>query len=262
MIQSLKNILTVLLTFTVFLHTVHGQDATKPDLKFDHILLFVSDHAIKDSIDQIFTPAEKLTTQHTNQGTIGYYYLFYNTYIELLFLDDSMKVNQNKANFGSDYLVRWSENPVAFGMAMTSWDTNGIKKDFHIYRSDDSPPEEYYLMSQYNNDPSRPLIYISQPHRAYQPLDSIEEVNQRPEEIREDLRKYLTHKNQVRGLTEILYSCADEKDNEGNMRILQESPSIEVKKSDLTSITLAFDGNKGERKAFMINDQTKLILEY
>lgn len=57
-------------------------------LQYDHILFFVNDYALKDSLDAFFTPAEKLTTEHKSQGTIGYYYLFYNTYIELLFLAD------------------------------------------------------------------------------------------------------------------------------------------------------------------------------
>lgn len=90
-------------------HIGYGQDTLGQNLSYDHIVLFANDYALKDSLDRIFTPAEKLTTEHKTQGTIGYYYLFYNTYIELLFLHDTTRAKLNQDDFGSDYLSRWNQ---------------------------------------------------------------------------------------------------------------------------------------------------------
>jgi hypothetical protein len=267
MTRSIKYHLTGLLTFILLLgHSSYGQETLNSNLEFDHILLFVSNDALKDSLDKIFTPAEKLTTEHRNQGTIGYYYLFYNTYIELLFLQDSTNAKLNKDNFGSDYLLRWSKNerycPIGFGMLMSLWDTITENKNFHKYQSSDSSDNEYYLMSNYNKDLSKPFIYISQPHRAYKSLESLEEIDERPEEIRDDLKKYLTHKSNVRRITQIIYSYINESKDEGNMKILQESTIIDVERSHSTSITLVFDNGRNKKMELILNDQTKLIIKY
>ena len=173
------------------------QDTKPPSLHFDHIVIFVSNDDLKRSLDQFFTPAEKLTTAHKNQGTTGHYYLFYNTYIELLYLTDSAKARINQDLFGSDYVGRWSGkedvSPIAFGMNMMPWDTAFANANYHKYQSFDAAPDEYYLMSRQNSDLSSPLIYVSMPNRAYQAINSMEDVEDRPAEIRDDMRKYLTH---------------------------------------------------------------------
>ncbi|MCC5919015.1 MAG: hypothetical protein JJU02_16995 [Cryomorphaceae bacterium] len=267
MTKPRKHLLTGLFTFMLLLgHAGYGQDTLKSNLEFDHILLFVNNEALKDSLDKIFTPAEKLTTEHKNQGTIGYYYLFYNTYIELIFLQDSINAKLNTDNFGSDYLLRWSGDkgycPIGFGMLMPHWDTIAANNNFHKYQSSDSPNDEYYLMSYYNNDLSKPFIYISQPHRAYKSLESFEDIDERPDEIRDDLKKYLSHRIPVRRISQIIYSHMNENKDEGNMKILQESTIIDLEKSNVTSLTLVFDKGRNEQKEFILNDQTKLIFKF
>ncbi len=237
-----------------------------PKLKYDHILLFVNNEELKDSLDKIFTPAEKLTSIHTSQGTQGYYYLFYNTYIELLFLTDSAKAHLNQENFGSNYIKRWEGSkancPVGFGMMMTRWDSAIADTGFHKYISDDSPEGEYYLMSHYNVDASQPLIYVSQPHRAYQSLQSLDEVNLRPKEIREDLRNYLIHNSGVKALSHITYSSTQGPTAESNLKILDARPVIKVESSATTTLTMMFDGGNNQQKEFVLNDNTRLLIKY
>ena len=177
MTRTIKTHFAGLLTFMFLLvNSSYGQSASKTDLEFDHLVIFVNNDALKDSLDKLFTPAEKLTTEHNSQGTIGHYYLFYNTFIELLFLEDSTKALQNTENFGSNYIQRWARGdstcPIGFGMKMSPWDTSLVGKNFHNYQSNDSPDEEYYLMSNYNTNLKQPLIYVSMPHRAYKLLSS------------------------------------------------------------------------------------------
>jgi len=267
MTKSVRYFLPISFAFFLFIQSIVGQENHKPNLVFDHILFFVNDESLKDSLDKILTPAEMLTTEHKNQGTVGYYYLFYNTYIELLFLQDSAKADLNKANFGSDYLSRWSydkkHNPIGIGMLMSPWDTSLIDDNFHVYRSDDSPEDEYYLMSPANIDLSQPMIYVSQPQRAYESLESLEEINDRPEEIQEDLRNYLTHSCGIKKLTQVKYSHSGEKDQEGNVRLLKKSPGVQVEYADKTTITLVFDeGVKNVKEEYLINDIVRVIIEY
>lgn len=265
--KSIKYHLVGLLTLIlVKAHFGFGQVDQDHKLEYDHILLFVSDHALKDSLDRIFTPAEKLTTVHKSQGTIGYYYLFYNTYIELLFLQDTTIAKANKENFGSDYLSRWIQDdshcPIGFGMRMTLWDTSTVTTNFHKYQSSDSPDGEYYLMSKNNNDLSKPFVYVSQPHRAYESLESLKEIDERPEEIRNDLKNYLTHRNNLKRISQIIYSHTDESKVEGNMKILQDNTIIDTEKSNSTSLTLVFDNGRNGKKELMLNDQIQLIIKY
>lgn len=242
------------------------QNTPEHKLEYDHILLFASDYALKDSLDNFFTPAEKLTTQHISQGTIGYYYLFYNTYIELLFLQDTVKAKLNKDNFGSDYLSRWKQDenicPVGFGMLMSPWDSNAIHVNYHKYVSSDASDGEYYLMSNFNTNLSEPFIYVSQPNRAYKSLESLEDIDERPEEIRDDLKQYLTHKKDLKKISQIIYAYTGESKIEGNREILQESTKIDVVRSNSISLTLVFDSRKNKQKMFMLNDQVKLIIKY
>jgi hypothetical protein len=247
-------------------YSAHGQDTIQHKLEYDHILLFVNDVALKDSLDTIFTPAEKLTTEHKTQGTIGYYYLFYNTYIELLFLEDSVKAKVNVENFGSDYLSRWIQDeghsPVGFGMLMIPWPKSKINAGYHTYESSDTPNGEFYLMSNYNKDLAEPMIYISSPNRAYDSIEALEDINEHPEEIRHDLQRYLTHKKDLKRISKIIYTYQGERTINKNTQILQESEMIEVERSNSNSLTLVFDEGTNNQKEFMLTDEIKLIIQY
>lgn len=246
--------------------TGYAQEQLNHRLEYDHILLFVNDYAIKDSLDQIFTPAEKLTTAHTSQGTVGYYYLFYNTYIELLFLQDTNNAKANEDNFGSDYLSRWKQDgnhcALGFGMLMTPWDSSAVNGNYHKYVSSDALHGEYYLMSHYNNELSEPFIYVSHPSRAYEQLASLDDIDKKPEEIREDLRNYLTHPNGLRRISHILYSYAGDIPAEGNTKLLEASAFVDVVRSNATSLTLVFDRGTTGQKVLMLNDHIQLIIRY
>lgn len=266
MLKSIRTIPLLFLLFAIALLTDSCQTRDKnPELKFDHIVLFASNMALKDSLDRYFTPAEKLTTRHPNQGTKGYYYLFYNTYIELLFLEDSIKASENRERFGSDYLLRWSNrqenNPIGFGMIYPAWDTTLIKNQFHVYHSLDSREDEYYLMAKSNTEPGHPLVYISMPERSYKSIDSIKEIDSKPLEIREDLRRYLTHPSKAKRLNQVTYQSSVS-DKEGNLKLLKGIPSIQLAKGDSTVLNLVFDQGDIGTCEIMINPTTRLSIKF
>jgi hypothetical protein len=243
------------------------ESSKQPGLKYDHIILFTNNPALKDSLDLLFTPAEKLTTEHPSQGTIGYYYLFYNTYLELLYLKDSAVVLRNKSNFGSDYLSRWDQQnevcPVGFGLSLTPWDSIGLNENFKVYQSDDAPKGEYYMMSKYNNALTDPLLYVSLPHRRYQPVKSLDDIKHKPPEIQNDLRNYLSHSSGVKNLIQINYAYPRKSKDAGNLRLLNDISTIEMKPADQPSLTLCFDHEEHKKQMKLpLTNQFNLIIQY
>ena len=129
----------------------------KPKPKFDHALLFVPSTKIEQAmLEHGFHLADKLSTSHENQGTRGTYFLFLNTYLELLYLEDAAKAQQNSVNFGSNYVLRWDSNstpnPFSLGIALDPFDSNLVQDEYSVYRSADARDEEYYLMAESNKN--------------------------------------------------------------------------------------------------------------
>lgn len=269
MMRNFTKYIILIFAFTNLLacRFTFGQNPPAVKFKFDHLVLFVNDDALKDSMDNFFTPAKKLTSEHKTQGTIGYYYLFLNTYIELLFLNDSAMAISNEEKFGSEYISRWSSGgtycPVGFGLSMIPWDTSLVKGKFTAYQSSDTPLNEYYLMSIHNKDLNQPLIYVSMPHRNYKPFQSLEEIDRRADESkREDLKTYLTHKSKVKNLTRIVLTGSCKAAKEENIRIVDDLTGIQHQYADTASLMLEFDKGKERRRVYMLNDRMKLIINY
>lgn len=242
-----------------------AQPQTQAKFRYDHIILFTTDIYLKDSLDRIFTPAQKLTTKHTKQGTIGHYYLFYNTYIELLYLEDSAVAKNNAVKFGSNYLSRWKPDghatAIGFGLMAKFHSKAAASNNFHKYYSGDSPGSEYYLMSVHNKDSTQPFLYISMPHRGYESINSIQEISQRPQEIQEDLKSYLTHDSGIQSISKITYKYRAELLKSENLKLLSQT-GVVTQKSASTSLTLRFDTDQKKRKEFYINETETLILYY
>lgn len=240
-----------------------GQSDTNSTFAFDHLVLFVSNPTLKDSLDELFTHAEKLTTTHSSQGTKGEYYLFYNTFLELLYLENADSAQANQKRFGCDYQLRWDQNadnvPVGFGLSMTPWKDD---KHFHKYVSRDAPDGDYYLMGNDNGDLTQPLVYVSTPQHNYKSLKSLDELNTRPAEIRADLAKYITHPTGVKRLTKIICTVSENGSANGNIGLLDGSAVVQFVVGDKPSITLVFDNQKTRRKSYLIDGGFELILYY
>jgi hypothetical protein len=234
------------------------------ELEYDHLVIFVQDESLKDSLDLYLTAAEKLSTTHPEQGTRGEYYLFYNSYLELLYLEDSTKAIANQSRFGSDYLKRWNPElsvPLAIGMSLPNWEEDHSSPLFHKYSSDESS-DDFYLMSVHNQDHSQPMVYVSRPEREYETIDKIEDIEEKPAEIREDLRNYLSHPSGIKQLSWISYSPNKYKSISGNLNLMGKSEMIRFKKSVDSEIRLVFDeGLKGE-KQFKINRHWRLTISF
>lgn len=230
-------------------------------LEFDHIVLFVSDSSLEHLLDQHLSKAKLLSTKHGIQGTYGNYYLFYNTFIELLYLDNQQIAQQNEGRFKSAYTQRWNSsesNPFGFGLNLIPFDTTMLPYTFERYSTADSPKDEYYLMAASNRDLKQPMIYISLPWRKYQSINSLKDLEKVEEFKREDLRNYLSHKDQLKKLTEVvLYTSA-----EGNgCKMLQKTKDVSIEKSDQEFLQLTFDHHT-QGKEIVYDKQFKLVIQY
>jgi len=234
--------------------------------EFDHILIFSKNSSVEDSLkNEIFTFGGKLSTKHPNQGTFGHYFIFFNTYIEFIYLEDSVLAKQNESRFRSKYTKRWSNSknicPFGFGLNLTPFDTNQTDFPLLSYKSLDVPGEDYYLMSSHNKDMSQPLIYISTPIHAYKKMDSINQVDMLfDEKVKDDFRNYLSHPSEIKKLTKLILTVPKEV-NGGNIDLIQQQEIIEIAKSDHYGITLVFDhGEQG--KEFVLDSHFELKVKY
>lgn len=234
-------------------------------LEFDHIVLFVNDSSLYDSLTKdIFTPATKLETKHTEQGTYGMYFLFYNTFIELLYLDDESNAIKNIPRFGSNYIQRWNHQncPFGFGLNLIPFDTTAVTGVFTKYQSLDAPKDDYYLMSRYNSISTQPMIYASMPHRAYTSFNTLEEVDKKVEEYkRADLKSYLTHPNNAKELTKVVLTIPEKVALDKNIALLQPLEKVEIQVGKQYELMLIFDEQKqGKQEVF--NDLFLLTIKY
>jgi hypothetical protein len=234
-------------------------------LEFDHLVLFVNDSSLIDSLNLYLTQAEQLSTEHKHQGTVGHYYLFYNTFLELLYLKDSSAAAKNIDRFGSNYLLRWHNKvkycPVAIGLVSKVEDNTSFK-DFEAYKSLDASADEYYLMSKYNYLIDEPMVYTSMPQRAYQSIDNLNEIEDRPKEIRDDLRRFLTHRSGAKNVTNVVLESPINYIKNGNINLLKNGNFIGVRHANQMNLRIQFDHGKAEKRRFKINKYAYLTLEF
>ena len=248
--------LSLLMLLSAYGHAQHDT------LRFDHLVFFVADSSLEHALTQeLFHPAEKLTTQHPGQGTEGRYVLFLNTSIEFLYLRDSAAAWRNEDRFGSRYTQRWEPgaNVIAFGLIAEPFDTT--RANFHTYHGPDQPEGERYLMAAGNTDPTQPLVYASMPYRAHATLASLDEVERADPALRDELRHYLGHSSGIRRLTGVVITVPDSALGTGNVALLRELEGVEVRQGQGYTLLLEFDHAAQERE-FCRGDGMALIVRY
>lgn len=257
----------LLAIFCVIVSPCYSQTETEePKFELDHIVLFINDSYVEDTLKNgILTFGDKLSTKHLSQGTYGHYFIFYNTFIEFLYLEDSTIARKNENRFKSKYSQRWKVNneacPFGFGLTLTPFDT--IQTIFPLlkYQNPDDSKKEYYLMSEFNSSKNQPLIYISTPDKAYVKLDSLSQVAQKFEDyLQEDFRDYLTHPSGIKKLTKMIITFPENAEG-GNIELLQELKNVEIERGEKYALTLIFD-NELQGKEVSLNSTFTLNIKY
>ncbi|EDM74899.1 hypothetical protein PPSIR1_24509 [Plesiocystis pacifica SIR-1] len=196
--------------------------------RFDHLVVFVTDDALGTCLAEVFTPAERLATRHEGQGTSGRYFLFLNTFLELLKLEDLDEARANQAAFGSDYALRWSAagSPFAVGVVVASLEPSRAGFPARIYAAPDG--RSTYLMATGNQDARAPLVYATGPERAHPRRESLDEVDAIEDPgRRETVREYLTHPSGALTVTRIVVSLPPEALDSTNVELARELEHIE-----------------------------------
>lgn len=242
------------------------EKGSQAQFKLDHIVIFSTNETIEESLQQgILRRGDKLSNTHKNQGTYSNYYIVLNSFIEFLYLNDSLAVQKNEKRFRSKYSQRWVANdticPFAFGLTLSPFDTTQTSFPLLTYQSLDSPQGDYYLMSAYNVDNKQPLLYTSTPNRAYPKLDSIGQVEQQYEAmVREDFRAYLTHPSQIKNLSKLIITLPQGVEGK-NIELLNSLEDVSILYSDHYSLTMIFDhGKAGKEVSF--NEGFDLTIKY
>ena len=234
--------------------------------EFDHIVIFSQSTTIEDSLQRsVLTKGEKLTTTHKNQGTLGNFYIFYNTFIEFLYLEDTLAAKENEHLFKSDYTSRWRNDdpicPFGFGLRLSPFDTTQTSFPLTVYQSMDSPKDEYYLMSKFNVDNEQPLIYISSPQRGYISIDSLSEVDQIFDpHVSNDFKEYLTHPSGIKNLTKVVVTVPEDVSKE-NLELLSTLRDFEIREGKAYGLLLIFD-DEAQGKELSLKEPFELTIRY
>lgn len=221
--------------------------------KFDHIVFFVSDSSIEGKLDSILTIGEKLSTLHTHQGTLSHFYLFYNTFLELIYPVDTSAITMNSASLGSFYLNRWSfEGDVCrLGIGLINIPFDSTCAHFHAYYSKDNPG--YYLMSKNNIHDSDVFLYSTDALHAYQSIESLEEFDSIvPAESVQDFKNYTIHPSGIQKLTKLIIHKPNEAPS-SNFDAISEFNMIEIKNSENFKYILEFDNKKQNRTLVVLD---------
>ena len=257
LLKFYNKILAILIMALLFFSC---EEKSSPSYQVDHIVLLVNDDNVKSQLDSIFTFADLLTTTHKEQGTQGKYYLFLNTSIELLTLTDSLQAVQNQKYFGSNYSQRWhsdhANSRIGIGLNATPYDTSVLDFEYHMYQHPDWDTNQRYIMPKGNSDLSDPFLFFVTPDRKQKEHASITSAAaQVPEEIKEDLVRFLTHPSGVKKLTSIELEYKKNK-REGNLSILEKVKSVQLTPSDKNKWIITFDHHQQNQTLVLSNNPT------
>lgn len=221
-------------------------DAPSPGVRFDHLVLFAPDASLQAWLELHFTEAEALETRHDGQGTRGRYFLFLNSFLEVLTLEDEAEARRNEAAFGSDYVVRWKggeASPIAVGLTFDAAGFEAPPLAHHRYRADET--EGGYVMAAGNAEPRGPLVYGTGPERAYPVRSSISEVDAIEDPGRRaDVRRYLTHPSGALRLTEVVLRGPAAARGSRNVDLVESLPRVSYQSATEHGLVLEFDGGR------------------
>lgn len=232
-------------------------------MEFDHVVVLVSDEELERWLSEFLTPAAALETRHDGQGTRGRYFLLLDAFVELLSLEDPAEVRENVEEFGSDYAVRWSAaanaSPFAVGLTVDSIDPATAPFPAIVYRSQGGGA---YLMARGNVDAAAPLVYATDPSRAYRRRASIDEVDSIEDPARrEEVRRYLTHPAGMERLTRVVVTVPVGDGDLPNARLLDALDRVEVVEGAAHHLLLELDrGASGRTREF--RGQPAVTLRY
>ena len=187
----------------------------------------------EEFLKHLFTPAEKLKTVHHHQGTTGSYILLYNTFIEFLYLTDIEQARTNEIDFGSKYSRRWRGSSAAsrlgFGIKAVPFGLDLFSDDYTVYDNVDGIDEHAYVMPIANRDLDQPLVYVTGPENSFDPIDDFDDLSRiENEDIRQDVKKYMTHPSGIRKLTGIVVTKPVDHEAGSNWKLLEELDMVTV----------------------------------
>lgn len=214
------------------------------------VVVLAKDDALQRWLEAHLTPAKALETRHEGQGTRGRYFLFLNSFLEVLTLADADEARSNEVAFGSPYVARWRDGhaaPIAFGLAL---DKNSFASPpFEHVRYRQNEDGRGYVMASGNVDLAAPLVYASGPARAYPRRASMKEVRTIEDPSRrEEVRRYLTHACGARSLTRVIWRAPDPGTRGPNAELLRQLPELTLEHGLAHELVLEFDNAASGRE--------------
>ncbi len=235
-------------------------------LEVDHVLIWVKDPALpKSKIKDLgFTAVpDSLSQIHKGQGTTGRYFNFLNTYLELIYVNDSTEFQNNiKSNPSLDFEERANNSsnefsPFGIGLKMKKYSPNTIPfKTIEYHQDWMGGGNSIYAASDSKKYKSTPSIFVVYPEIASDEFKNLEDLSKIPEEY-SIWREFFKHKNGVQKITKLVYTLQEHSNANDFINEIDKIEMIDFKIGDTYLLEIHFDNHK-QNKTFDLRPELPL----
>jgi Glyoxalase-like domain len=237
-----------------------------PTLSLDHIILWTKKGAPDTSLFQRsgFT-LDQRTMVHTGFGTGGRYIFFYNVYIELLYVNDTVEFNTEFNHVSDSHRSMWRENaecPFGLGLGMVPYDTTKIPFAAKSLQAPwMKPNSSLFVDADSYTHPQEPMVIVVPDylfHRKFDTRRDIENLSNEANRIR--LLAATAHVNGVKKLTAMKITCPA-KQLSAAAAVVKNIDHVEIITGTENLMELTFDNNE-QHKTSDWRPQLPVVIKY
>lgn len=238
------------------------------DLQVDHFNIWVKNpKKAKEKLMSIGfnSVPDSLSEIHKGQGTAGRYFNFLNGYLELIFVNDLLELEENNTkNKNLDFIKRANfekngASPFSIALKLTDYKIEKIPFKKIKYHQD-WMKENTYIFSAKNskthiNEPSIFVVYPEIEAKTFESLSVLESI---PSE-NEFWKEWFKHPNGAKKVTEIVITSIDLDLKTETIKAINKINNVIVKNGKEHLMELYFDNNI-QGKSFDLRPELPLII--
>ncbi|MFY0672776.1 MAG: VOC family protein [Bacteroidia bacterium] len=237
-------------------------------LELDHLNIWVTDPQLaKEKLASIgFTGVpDSLSQVHHGQGTSGRYFNFLNTYLELIFVYDSLVLlENNRKNENLDFTLRANNkkngaSPFSIALKMNEYNADKIPFEKVLYHQS-WMEEKANIYSAKNSkiNLGEPSVFVVYPEIEAANFASIAELERFPSDD-DSWKSFFKHPNGAQNITQVVIKSANVDLTTETMKAINALENVEVKDGEEHLMELFFDGN-AQGKTFDLRPELPLII--
>jgi len=234
----------------------------------DHVNIWVEhpDRA-KEKLTQIgfASVPDSLSEVHRGQGTSGRYFHFLNSYLELIFVEDTTEFKQNaRTNEQLDFIERSNfkkngASPFSVALKLKKYIPENIPFSTVQYHQEWMGEKQCIYSAKASKEYLKePSIFVVYPEIESEQFDQLSDVERIPEAYA-FARDFYKHPNGAQKLTKILIHAPKAKSRSKAFEAINKLESLEFKNGGKYVMELHFDENR-QGKTFDLRPDLPLII--